>query len=111
MPTRTAFGQSDADEQVVINTALAGDTVLVAAVGGKTIRVNNVEMTAASGVTVVLKSAGNTKNTQVCSGSTDTDDPAVSDTASFFDCNLGEELRINLSAGVQVTGVLMYEIV
>jgi hypothetical protein len=89
-----------------INTTASLD--LVTAVPGRRVRVLGLSLSAAGATTVTFQSGGSTNLTGAITLSTGT--PLVWPTTAqgYLQTNAGEKLNLVLSAGVQVSGSLVY---
>lgn len=101
-------------KNIPINVSSSGDTTLIAAPGdGRRIAVSHVHAQAAAAMNVTLKS-GSTAITgpmpQAAGGGWVT--PPPTHTAQYwYICNNNEALVINLSAAVQLGGILWYDVI
>ena len=91
-----------------INTATSGDTTLVAAVAGARISVTGFVLVASGAVNVKFKGgAVDLTGAMACISGRSID--AVSRVA-LFEAAAGQPLVLNLSAAVQVSGCLVYQV-
>lgn len=98
---------------IPIDTAVSGDNTLVAAIPGRKVRVLGYILVGAAAVSVRWKSA-----TTALSGAMLATAPLACqqsgssfDTVPALETNPGEALVLNLSAAVQVSGHLTFEVV
>jgi len=93
-----------------VSLAASGDGVLVDAAAGEVVRVRQFYLDAAGAVVVTFKSGSNalTGAMSMITGVPQNPPPGDKD-APLFSTNAGEDLILNLSGNVQVSGFIVYD--
>ena len=110
-PARTFFGTGDPLAQASINISSAGANVVIPAVPGRSIIVLLYKIVCSGAVTVTWESSGGTVLDGPCSFSGNGGESAPYSEHGHFRTLRGEGLVIDLSAGVQVGGHLLYGVI
>ena len=98
---------------VAISTASSGDTTLVAGIAGRRTRVTHFTAIGASAVNIKFKRGSTDLTGAMVATAPGIISPfavgAMEDSGELFTTEHGEDLIINLSGNVQVSGFLVYE--
>ncbi len=100
----------DTQQTAIINTAGSGDTVIVAAVTGKRIRVINYVLTAAGVVSVTFRSGTTALTGAMPLAANGGISVAGAQPGFWLQTAAGEALNLSLSAAVQVSGHITYDV-
>jgi hypothetical protein len=112
--TGSAQGSSDAfvvPQSANINASASGNNTIVAAVGGKKIKVLQYKVVVSANVTVTWESSGGSVLDGPCAFAANGGEAPPYCPVGHFDTLTGEGLVMNLSSAVQVGGHLKYVLV